>query len=90
MKKILKKKFTEGSWISVGYRIDTYRAWGLSGICEMSDWMDDAEMEANAKLIAAAPELLEAAEKALALLKNIEVRGDCVNSLSAAIEKALK
>jgi hypothetical protein len=51
-------KHTQGKWINLGYRVDVDIADGLSGICEMSDWMGKDEMEANAKLIAAAPELL--------------------------------
>jgi len=54
---------TQGDWINLGYRVDVDIADGLSGICEMSDWMDKEEMESNAKLIAAAPELLEACIK---------------------------
>jgi len=53
-------KHTKGEWINLGYRVDVDIADGLSGICEMSNWMDKKEMEANAKLIAAAPEMLEA------------------------------
>lgn len=53
-------KITKGEWISSGYRVDVDIADGLSGICEMCGWMSESEMEANAKLIAAAPELLEA------------------------------
>ena len=56
----MEKKFTKGKWHNLGYRVDVDIADGLSGICEMSNWMDEKEMEANAKLIAAAPELLEA------------------------------
>lgn len=56
----MEAKHTKGEWISSGYRVDVDVADGLSGICEMSDWMEECEMKANAKLIAAAPELLEA------------------------------
>lgn len=58
-------KHTEGEWVSLGYRVDVDVADGLSGICEMSDWMSEEEMEANAKLIAAAPELLRTIQEAL-------------------------
>jgi len=44
--------------------------------------------KANAKLAAAAPELLDACEKALSFLKAIEVRGDCIKSIESAIRKA--
>ena len=44
---------TEGDqYISSGYRVDVDRCDGLSGICEMSDWMIPRQMEANANLIA--------------------------------------
>lgn len=56
----METKHTKGGWISLGYRVDVDVADGLSGICEMADWMSEQEMEANAKLIAAAPSLLEA------------------------------
>lgn len=65
----MKTKHTHGVWVSSGYRVDVDVADGLSGICEMSDWMSDEEMEANAKLIAAAPELLEAEIQNLEFLK---------------------
>jgi len=44
--------------------------------------------KANAKLIAAAPDLLDACEKALSLLEAIEVRGDSIRTLEHAIKKA--
>ncbi len=53
-------KHTKGDWVSLGYRVDVDVADGLSGICEMSDWMGEDEMKANAALISAAPDLLEA------------------------------
>jgi len=56
----MKTKHTQGEWINLGYRVDVDVADGLSGICVMSEWMPKEEMEANAKLIAAAPELLAA------------------------------
>lgn len=55
----MKTKFTKGEWVSLGYRVDVDIADGLSGICEMSNWMSVEEMNANAKLIAAAPEMLK-------------------------------
>ena len=55
----MEKKFTKGKWHNLGYRVDVDIADGLSGICEMSNWMDKKEMEANAKLIAAAPEMID-------------------------------
>lgn len=58
-------KGTQGEWINLGYRIDVDVADGLSGICEMSDWMGEEEMKANAKLIAASKDLLEALQNLL-------------------------
>lgn len=63
------KKFTKGEWINLGYRVDVDIADGLSGICEMSDWMPKEQMEANAKLIAAAPEMYSALESSLQMLE---------------------
>ena len=68
----MKKKFTKGKWHNLGYRVDVDIADGLSGICEMSNWMDKKEMEANAKLIAAAPDLLEALTNILKIVEDSE------------------
>ena len=62
-------KHTQGEWINLGYRIDVEIADGLSGICEMSEWMEEEEMEANCKLMAAAPELLEALQELIGYTK---------------------
>jgi len=43
---------TKKEWINLGYRVDVDVADGLSGICEMSDWMGEEEMKSNASLIA--------------------------------------
>lgn len=56
----MKDNHTPGPWIDLEYRIDVDVCGGLSGICELSDWMGEEEMKANATLIASAPELLEA------------------------------
>lgn len=82
---ITNKKFTKGEWISSGYRVDVDIADGLSGICEMSDWMPEEQMEANAKLIAAAPELLEACIEAL---RFVDVEEPAYDKLRSAIKKA--
>ncbi len=59
-----------------------------------SDDCDPDEALANAKLIAAAPELLEAAERALNYLQNTEdefgISLGCAEALRAAIAKAVQ
>ena len=71
------KKFTKGIW-SIG------ASWNLCVIsesighviaeCSVESYMDEEEMRANAKLIAAAPELFEAITYYFHVLK--EVRGE--------------
>ena len=68
----MKRRFSKGKWHSLGYRVDVDVADGLSGVCEMFDWMGRFEMEANAKLIAAAPELLEALISVLNIMNDSE------------------
>lgn len=65
-----KSTHTPRPWINLGNRVDVDIADGLSGICEMSDWMSKEEMEANARLIASAPELLEAMKKAVKFISS--------------------
>ena len=75
-------------WISSGYRVDVDIADGLSGICEMSDWMDKKEMNANAQLIAAAPDLLVACKQ---IVNEYEKYYDeCSNFLTRSNLDALK
>lgn len=86
-----KFKGTKGEWINLGYRVDVDVADGLSGICEMSDWMGEEEMQANAKLIAASKDLLEALQE---MVKQTALRGyagstDYIKA-NEAINKALK
>ncbi len=80
---------TQGDWINLGYRVDVDIADGLSGICEMSDWMDKEEMESNAKLIAAAPEMLEALKSARREMLKTGVNYDNANAYNM-IDKAIK
>lgn len=57
-------------------------------ICEVSEWTPEFwdERDANARLIAAAPELLEALEKAIHA--RVIRDGDVVDTMRAAIAKA--
>ena len=50
----------------------------------------DAEIEANANLIAAAPELLEACEAALAPSNRVHLGFNALDLLEAAIAKAIE
>lgn len=87
----MKTKFTKGDgWVSCGYRVDVDIADGLSGICEMSDWMPKEEMEANAKLIAAAPLMLQALLewKEANALGNAEMLSQARITRDIAIKKA--
>ena len=71
-------------YLSLGYRVDVDVCDGLSGICEMSDWMSEEERDGNANLIADAfntankcgllpSELLEQNTKLLDSLKGLVV-----------------
>ena len=90
----MKTKHTKGEWLNLGYRVDVDVADGMSGICEMSDWMPEEEMEANAKLIAAAPELLNACLAAKAMYEaqginvNSRIGGEQYSELLLTIQKA--
>lgn len=81
-------KHTQGEWINLGYRVDVDIADGLSGICEMSDWMQKEEMEANAKLIAAAPELLEQLIKVVNAIEDGSINRDHIAAAKELINKA--
>jgi len=61
--------------------------------CHGYDWEGGKEIEANAHLVAAAPELLEACKDALAFVEELDRRGIAQEwsgegALKAAIEKA--
>ena len=88
----METKFTNGEWIDLGYRVDVDVADGLSGICEMSDWMNKEEMEANAKLIAAAPELLKSLMRIIsdANIMRIGESGDFVKVNINSINDGIK
>lgn len=95
------KKFTQGPWHVGGYKKATiYCQYGtrLANSFEgvMAVQHSDAECKANAQLIAAAPELLEALESCASLLEFLEpeVRGGyspdgALSKARAAIAKAL-
>lgn len=81
-------KITKGEWISSGYRVDVDVADGLSGICEMSDWMEECEMKANAKLIAAAPDLLKSLQESVKAMKI--VTSSAIKPFIERAEQAIK
>jgi hypothetical protein len=73
---------------------DTSEQWDGATVAQAHDsnwrWSDDATVEANAKLIAAAPSLLDACETALANLQNAYASDHLViKSLRAAIKAAV-
>ena len=72
----MEKKFTEGKWIDLGYCVAIDVADGISNICEMRDWVGDEEMCANAKLIAAAPDLLN---RLNSIVLSVKAHPDYVN-----------
>lgn len=81
-------KHTQGEWVSLAYRVDVDVADGLSGICEMSEWMDESEMEANAKLIAAAPDLLKSLQECVKAMKI--VTSSAIKPFIERAEQAIK
>lgn len=84
-------KHTPGPWHSTGRYVGSGHA--KMNICECSDnsgcWSNAPEAVANARLIAAAPELLEAAMAFIAPFDGIEVVQDSdIAKARAAIAKA--
>lgn len=64
----MKKKYTPGPWFAAGYK-SVWRVWHDEGIACVADvhpgLEPDPTAEANARLIACAPDLLAACEAAL-------------------------
>lgn len=92
-------KYTPGPWKKVSglYANAPTRIWAKQGemLAEVTvaDGSDFAEHQANARLIAAAPELLEAAKKMVAYIGENAIRefaeaGNPGHLLIAAIDKA--
>lgn len=81
-------KGTKGEWelSEVNGEIITTEDTNISRIFAM----ESNEGQANAKLIAAAKDLLNAAINARDLLESKGIRGDAVNGLNLAITKALQ
>lgn len=85
------KHITPGPWAyKRGDVTGTYSLIGGYGIfCPTQDYITAEETEANANLMAAAPDLLKAAQDALALLKKgAPGWGVAKDILNAAIHKA--
>ncbi len=82
-------KHTPGPWI-VGISED-FSGWPMFRLRDMENSDPNArEAQANARLIAAAPDLLAACESALALLGNPGDDGPVSTALRAAIAKAVQ
>ena len=79
---------TQGPWT-----IENNSIYGNAGmirpfIASVEDDHRDEETNANARLIAASPDLLEAADDALADLEGYEFAAETIRKLRAAIAKA--
>jgi len=82
-------KFTSGPWEADALIV--YQDSGIQGhICAMAPFFNDPVKEANAKLIAAAPELYEACQAALTELQQYIPVTDVnvLNKVANAIRKA--
>jgi len=87
--------FTPGPWRidpDATFIGDHYVGTDSADIALMADWSIDLEPEqwANARLIAAAPELLEAANKAFDFLGGVDDAAEIRAELLSAIAKATK
>ena len=83
------QKFTEGVWHIFLDTIQTRNGGKIAEVCTENDICKN-NWEANAKLIAAAPELLNACIESLSALKSgyIEQRAKAFELILAAIKKA--
>lgn len=81
--------FTAGPWTMEKEGDPDFPIWGEQ-FCVATVWAQGQEGEANARLIAAAPDLLAACEWALrVILYNLDRKEDCMSVLKAAIDKTL-
>ena len=80
---------TQGPW-TIGDDCCVYGNHGIIRpfVAQIADDYNDGETQANARLIAAAPDLLEAADDALADLEGYEFAAETIRKLQAAIAKA--
>jgi hypothetical protein len=88
--------FTPGPWQLYagpqgGYQIEAQPAFdGPCVVCSRNPWPHrQAESEANARLIAAAPDLLAALQECLREHGGFTIKGECERQARAAISRAL-
>lgn len=83
----MEKKFTKGEWIDLKRSVGVCISDSVFGICYVCNWMSKKESEANAKLIAAAPELLEALND-LVLASDLSSNSPVVGNWNELIKNA--
>ena len=71
MNRITEQEHTKGPWHRFGGMVDGYGIASLDSVIIAQDAFNGLHNDANAKLIAAAPELLEVAGTALELCENL-------------------
>lgn len=83
-------KHTPGPWDKIQHREGDSRvgAKTLIAIVYSEAYKDTENQKANANLIAAAPDLLEAAQQALRILESMPNEGSTYGVLERAIDKA--
>ena len=83
----MKTKHTKGKWEVGGQDPDIYIESGLKTLCKL--WGQGEEQEANAKLITAAPDLLECLDYVLGSFSLERTENfDLLNKCKEAIKKA--